>query len=393
MEWMASQPMELTKSATTEVTEERLHQKPADDPLSDRHTVRVRTSVSAVRADEVHFVARHLLRDWADIAELEEQDVDRQAGRFRGGPNNWIIQTYLRLKGPLETKGISVSISEDLKPAAVNIAHRDSLNRWLLPYCQCFIVGVRADRPKVFVCDWEIVQNQSLPRSAEQSAIPVWPQPGLIARDPGRGARIERMAYFGRTGTASAWLAEPGFQAALAQLGVQFEIREDAWFDYSDVDLVLAHRMESPTMLQQKPASKLINAWHAGTPALLGDEPAYRALRRSDLDYIAVDSAQEVLSAVRRLRADPLLFHGMVHNGAVRAADFTVDQVRELWLDCLLGHALPKASQVALRPAVMAWSAQARRLVLQKIESRRFKYRHARERAALQKMNRLAPKL
>jgi hypothetical protein len=388
---MASQPMEFTTSAKTEDTEEGLQQNLAAHPLGNRPDGPVRASLSAMRADEVHFVARHLLRDWADIAQLEEQDVDRQAGRFRGGPNNWIIQTYLRLKGPLEANGIRVSIGENLKPAAVNIAHRDSLNRWFLPYCRCFIVGVRADRPKVFVCDWEIVQNQSLARSAQQSAIPVWPQPGLIARDPGRGARIERMAYFGRTGTASAWLAEPGFHAALAQLGVQFEIREDAWFDYSDVDLVLAHRMESPTMLQQKPASKLVNAWHAGTPALLGDEPAYRALRRSDLDYIAVDRAQEVLSAVRRLRGDPLLFHGMVHNGTVRAADFTVDQVRKLWLDCLLGHALPRASQVAPRLAVMAWSTQAGRLVRQKIESRRFKYRHARERAALQKMDFLPP--
>ena len=37
-----------------------------------------------------------------------------------------------------------------------------------------------------------------------------------------------------------------------------------------------------------KPPSKLFNSWLAGVPAVLGHESAYRAERRSDLDYIEV---------------------------------------------------------------------------------------------------------
>jgi hypothetical protein len=331
---------------------------------------------------EIRFVARYLERDWPDIGQLEEADVDRQAQRFRGGVNNWIIQTYLHLKEALGERGVAVSIGETFKPGVVNLAHRDSLNRWLLPYFRCYIVGVRADRPPVVVCDWEILQNQVRSCGPTQSAIPFWPQPGLVARDPGRGSRIERIAYFGRTGTATSWLVQPEFHEALARLGVQFEIREHAWFDYSDIDLVLAHRQEAPTMLLQKPASKLINAWHAGVPALLGDEPAYRALRRSDLDYVRIDSAEDVLAAVRRLKSDPLLYHSMVHRGMVRAVDFTVERIRQLWLDCLCNQALPDAQRRRPPNVLAGWASQQKKLLLQKAQSRWFKYRYARERAA-----------
>jgi hypothetical protein len=37
-------------------------------------------------------------------------------------------------------------------------------------------------------------------------------------------------------------------------------------------------------------AIKLYNCWHAGVPAVLGAESAFRANRRSDLDYLEVQS-------------------------------------------------------------------------------------------------------
>ncbi|MGA2549443.1 MAG: hypothetical protein ABSF50_04780 [Burkholderiaceae bacterium] len=324
-------------------------------------------------------------RAWPDVDSLTEADVTLQAGRFRGGLNNWIIQTYLHVKEPLLRRGIEVSISETFVSGAVNVAHRDSLNRVFLPYYSYYIVGVRADRPRVYMCDWEIVQNQIEPCTPKQSSLPVWPQPGLLSRDPARGSRIERMAYFGRTGTAARWLSDPGFHEALENLGVRFEIREEEWFNYADVDIVLAHRKEAPAMLAHKPASKLINAWIAGTPALLADEPAYRCLRRSELDFLAVDSAQDVLAAIRRLKTDPLLYYAMVHNGHVRAVDYSVNQVRELWLECLAERALPDALSSPPRGAVEGWWLQARRMIQQKAVSHDFKVRYARERAEIQR--------
>ena len=112
----------------------------------------------------VHFVARGLASAWPDLADLTDDDVDAQAMRFRGGVNNWVVQTYLRLKSSLASAGILATIGETLVPACVNIAHRDCLNRLLTPYFRSFVVGIRADRPPVFLCNVEVVQNTCSPR-------------------------------------------------------------------------------------------------------------------------------------------------------------------------------------------------------------------------------------
>jgi hypothetical protein len=210
---------------------------------------------------QLQFVARDLHFQWPDLASLAESDIECQAARFRGGVNNWVIQTFLRLKDPLAAAGIVPTIGESFLPGCINLAHRDSLNRLLLPYHRSYVVGVRADRPPLHSCKWEIVQNDLEPARPRTRYLPFWPQPGLIARDAARDARIERIAYFGRTSAAPAWFYDPAFHAELRRIGVTFEIREDRWFDYSQVDLVLAHRIEAATILRHKPASKLVNAW------------------------------------------------------------------------------------------------------------------------------------
>src|SRR5436309_1927650 len=84
-----------------------------------------------------------------------------------------------------------------------------------------------------------------------------------------------------------------------------------------DAVLVLAVRPEGRST--NKPASKLVNAWLAGVPALLGPEIAYRELRRSELDYCEVSSLAEAQAAVDRLLGDPGLYNAMVENGRARA--------------------------------------------------------------------------
>jgi len=69
----------------------------------------------------------------AERDRLTDIDADAQATRFRGGVNNWVIQTYLRLKPSLASAGIVATIGETLIPGCVNVAHRDCLNRLLTP--------------------------------------------------------------------------------------------------------------------------------------------------------------------------------------------------------------------------------------------------------------------
>ena len=330
---------------------------------------------------QLQFVARELQSQWPDLAALSEFDIARHAARFRGGVDNWIVQTFLRLKDPLSATGIVPTIGGSFLAGCINLAHRDSLNQLLLPYHRSYVVGVRADRPPLHLCQWEIVQNDLGRGRPRTRYLPSWPQPGLIERDAARETRIERIAYFGRTGAAPAWFYDPAFHAELRRIGVAFEIREDRWFDYSSVDLVLAHRIEAATILRHKPASKLINAWLAGTPALLADEPAYVGLKRSALDYIAITSPRDVIAAVHELRAAPHLYCAMAANGLRRSEEFSVSAIKERWLRFLQDDVIPDALEWRNRNRefVPGWIAQLGRMSRQKVATKWFKLRVSRE--------------
>jgi hypothetical protein len=319
---------------------------------------------------------RQLAGNWPDLASLTEADVDSQPARFRTGVVNWVLQTALHLRESLHAAHVTTSISEEILPGAVNIVHRDSYNGLSSAGRRAVIIGVRADRPPFELADFEILQNDVLPLKEHQFSIPFWPQPGLIARHASRGNRIENMVYLGNTGTASPWLTDTPFLLALESIGVSYEIRAKKWFDYGDIDLVLAHRAEAPCMVIHKPASKLVNAWLAGAPALLGDEPAYLNLRHGPLDYISVDSPQDVLMAIARLRQQPELYQEMIAHGHRRAALFTVDMLRRRWLELILDVALPQAEAILKRKT---WVDQLARLAAQKTQSRAFKRRYRRE--------------
>ena len=296
----------------------------------------------------IHFVLDPAATRWGDIAALGEPEIERDPRRFVGGRNSWIAQSYVRLRAALGARGWEASAGPGFVPGALCIAHRDDVNRFLSPAHASFLVVVRADRAPVRACDFAIVQN-GLGSSEHERFIPLWPQPGLLARDPGRGERIERIAYHGRTGTVPGWFGDARFRSALAARNVDFAVKEAGWEDYRAVDLALAARDELPEVLANKPATKLYNAWLAGAPLLASPEPAYTALRRRFIDFIEVRDASDVLRSLDLLRAHPALYAAMVANGLERAREFTVAAVRARWLRLL---------DEELVPAFLAWREQ-----------------------------------
>jgi len=86
-----------------------------------------------------------------------------------------------------------------------------------------------------------------------------------------------------------------------------------------------------------KPPSKLVNAWVAGVPALLGPEPAFRDLRKSELDYIEIRKPNDVVTALRTLKEQPALYAAIVANGLRRGAEFSTTKIVERWLAMLAG--------------------------------------------------------
>ena len=320
-----------------------------------------------------HFVLDPRATRWHDIASLHDGDVDRMPGRFVGGRNSWVAQTFVRLRRAIEARGWQATAGPGFPPGAICIAHRDDVNDFALPAHASFLVVVRADRAPVEACDLAIVQN-ALAVERHERFIPLWPQPGIAPRGAGRGTRVERLAYLGRTDSAPAWFEDADFRRALRARRIEFDVRTRDWSDYGDVDVALAVRSELRGVLAQKPATKLYNGWLAGVPVLASPEPAYRALRRKAIDFIEVRDAADVLRALDILRANPGLHRAMAANGLARGAEFGVDATRARWMDLLEREVLPR--YMAARGAIASrapWFALA--MARQKARSRAYRVR------------------
>lgn len=287
----------------------------------------------------VTFVCRYPQR-WPELLSSEASipSPDRINHRFAGAENNWVIQTYLRLK----QHNCNVFLSDRFVPGGICVVSSLDLKIKDLSFSS-FVVGCRADGPKPTLCNFAIVQNEACIESQTDAFMPHWPQPGLIGRDNTRGNQIENIVFKGSEANLYEPFRSPQFIQKLENLGVKLQISGKTkelivnWNDYSDADLVIAARDLTEKDVLVKPASKLVNAWMAGVPALLGPEPAFRQLRRSELDYIEIKTPEDAITAIRRLKEEPQQYERMVANGLERAKDFTVERITEKWCELLAG--------------------------------------------------------
>lgn len=330
-------------------------------------------------APTIHFAFDPDAVQWSDIERLDESDIARTPHRFVGGRNSWIAQTFVRLRRHLEARGWNATAGPHEAPGAITIVHRDDANDFRGGRHDSFLVVVRADRAPVAACDYAIVQNGLAPKSHERF-IPLWPQPGLVPRDPARGTTIERIAYHGRVGAVPAWFYDESLRRSFSRRGIRFDVRESSWEDYETVDIAVAARDEVPGILATKPATKVYNAWLAAVPVIAAPEPAYQEIRRSPLDFLEIHDAGDVLRRVDQLRASPALYREMVANGLARGREFSVQAVRLRWLLLFEREIVPAFWAARDRlPSRRLWFMRA--MARQKIESRLFRMRVAIERS------------
>jgi hypothetical protein len=272
-------------------------------------------------------------------------DPDRDADLIATGLYGWILQTYLRLRA----SGAPVRLDDSAPKSGTVVAHVEYVDRLLAEAsapADLFVVTPRMDRGPQLLADLEVVQNLSSVGS-HQVYIPFWLQPGLIPRDRTRDTRVENVAFMGNRQSLHDALASPPWGEALASRDFVWDSRvvtfvrndqlqpDHRWQDFATVDVIVALRPPEAWPAAGKPASKLVNAWAAGAPAILGPEAPYRELRRSELDYIEVESPAGILEALDRLRADPELYTAMVANGLERAREFSHERLITRWTDLL----------------------------------------------------------
>lgn len=285
----------------------------------------------------VYFVRNHpeLCEKLSNISEMPPFEEFYCAEQ--GGSSSWIVQTYLQLK----CRGLDVHLVPYYVPDVICVVSREELMKRALlkksfPF-KSYLVVCQQDRPRPFICEQRIVQNQLNVLNDRDHYLPHWSQPDLEVRNRRRGDRIETLTFKGRWYYLPEAYKNEEFANQLRALGVQlitepdYNVSLQSWCDYSEVDVLLAVRHRSELYLSSKPPTKLINAWMAGCPALLGAEPAYQELRRSELDYIEVNSPGDVVQALQRLKTEPRLYQAMIENGWQRAEAFSSSNVATLW--------------------------------------------------------------
>jgi hypothetical protein len=327
----------------------------------------------------VTFVCRSKER-WSDLFLASDSiesipDPDRIPGKIVSNEDCWIVLTYLHLK----RRNLNVYLSDRFIPGTICVVSAIDFGIREKTF-DTFVVGCRSDGFKPALCDVAIVQNPTNVQSKTDILIPHWPQPGLIKRNQARQNCIDNLVFKGSDNNLYKAFRSGEFIQELENLGVKFQInglqknQPVKWHDYSEADLVLAVRDLTQKDALVKPASKLVNAWIAGVPALLGPEPAFQNLIESHLDYIEVTTPQAALDAIRKLKHDPNLYRAMIVNGQKRAEEFSTSQIAQKWQQALAEPIAQLYSKWCKRDRISKISGFALRTVSQKIAQAQANY-------------------
>ncbi len=284
-------------------------------------------------------------------ADLWPDDITSESGYFwsanRSGKWNWTIQTYQHLK----EGGFECTLTKELPTSGIIVAHREVLPNHLKPSGGQLLVCIQADHGRHPYAQLHVLQNSEGVKAAQASRreqvvkkiipfneqsifLKYWPQPELIPRSEDRRDRFENVVYMGRAKNLAPALRSDVFIGEMEKLGINWQVEEDRakWVDYQEIDAIVAVRDFDREPHLHKPATKLYNAWHAGVPAILGSDSAFKAERKSSLDYIEVHSVEDVIQAVYKLKTDAAFRQQMINNGRERAKETTTEVLTDAWI-------------------------------------------------------------
>ena len=278
---------------------------------------------------------------WPELGSSVQTKIpDEKLSAYSGGIlNSWIVRTAYELK----LRGAKISIGPGLRRDSINLASvRDFGRRDRDPHA--FVVIPRGDAHAPALADFTIEQNSQRGDTSHSVAIPHWPQPGILPRDATRRDRVEVLTFKGRTRNLDPGFRNDNFRSMLSKEGIRLELDtieglrgQHSWNDYRSADAVLAVRNLTLADARSKPASKLVNAWFAEVPALLGPEPAFIELRRGELDFLEVRTPEDALNTLKRLNNNPVLYRAIVENGRKRRVEYTEEVIASRWIEVLNG--------------------------------------------------------
>jgi hypothetical protein len=239
-----------------------------------------------------------------------------------------------------------VTFSSTLVPKAINIAHPSTLLSFQpKSFIDCYIICWQQDYPRCVYANEHIVMNRSQTKfqslklkdilcfPGKRTVLHYPPDPALVPRNLERKDRFETIGYFGDPKNLLPEIQSEDWKKRLESHGMRLVIR-DARSEssiYQDLDAVVAIRPKNfPS--NQKSGHKLWNAWRAGTPAILGQEPGFLDYKTSSLDYIEANTPQEAMDALIMLKSQPQLVRSMRERGLLRTEEISTSSLIQQWV-------------------------------------------------------------
>lgn len=279
--------------------------------------------------------------------ELLKQDYHRWVG-CHSNFVAWIAPTYFHLK----EAGFSCEAIDRLPKEGIVLADGDTLGNSHRYLGNLMLICAKSDGDYNPSAHIHIVHNCLDVRDRRHSLwnpyyISHWPMPGLIPRKKERGCLVENVAYIGSRSQLAAELKSERWVSALSSLGCRWLpiFEANKWNDFSQIDLIVAARSFSQKSYPNKGAIKLFNAWRAGVPAILAPESAFLAEKKTDLDFLTINSIEEAIDAVKTLKNSPKLYSAMVRNSSHRAEDLTAEKTLDRWMTFFTRVAFPSYEQ------------------------------------------------
>jgi hypothetical protein len=146
------------------------------------------------------------------------------------------------------------------------------------------------------------------------------------------------VAYVGYAHNGNLASTPESWKKMLDPHNIEFRfLTEKNWHDLSSIDVLIGIRSFDHNKHNNKPPSKLINAWHAGIPFIGGHDSAFKQVGTPDEDYLLAGTQKEVVNAILKLRDEPELYEKLVRKGFKKAEEYTIEKVSQQWFDILVG--------------------------------------------------------
>jgi len=251
----------------------------------------------------------------------------------------WSYLTYLRLK---EYGYPNIGFSNKIVIGAMNVGTATILGGAKFEKHQnqkeTIYVVIRADKLYASTSNVCVVQSPEHSFKYKNSYyINHWPQPGLVPRKSNEHM-VKKIGMAGIPKHYAVAQYQKRFEKDMSDRAIEIvQLDRSRWNDYSDIDIVLAVREFNKKVITHKPASKLINGWKARVPVICNPESTYRWVGENGKDFIEIESYDQLLSAIDKLREDKNLYHELIKNGEKKVINYSNEKVCMEWIELFEG--------------------------------------------------------